>query len=737
MKHLLRIAPCLVLPFLTALQPCRAAETHARTIEFQTDGKAQEQKYLWKDDSRTFVLEGIGKPVRNLDGKDRFVVWRFDMTGVVKAEARVLLLNSYAMSVSSDGRTFQEVSRQVAAGGSNAGWKTADLTPLLPARNVYVKVAHGAEKQGGFGACIFQVRVEMEAEPLVPVGRNEKSAGSPTVRLSFSQPTSLGEHPATLKLSGPVDPAAHELSLDVFPVESSDIPPDQQDLSQVNPLFRAVEWPKDAAVDKIKTTFTLDRFGAAQLVATLRERAGGKILSRDVERVVLTREQVEPVTLALRQPFVSTEATLPAEVRLNLRKERLEGARVVATLCDESGERLHTTEAETIEQPIQLVFPVKGLSPGEYRISINVVGKDAKSLAKAATAVTKYVPPGIPRVVSIDRRGVCLVDGKPMMPLGFMLGGATPEAVEAGYRVGLWGCEYPKDPADRAGVDRAAAAGGMAVLHVCNYLRGKNDIDGLRARVSRLKNEPGLLAWYLADEPEGSGDTPEVLRKAYRAIKEIDPNHPVHICTNAPGMLRRYKGCADVIGADPYPVPHHDLTQVADWTDAAVAAAKENGQAVWMTPQGFGYKEIGAGDGRAPTDNEFTCMLATCFIHGAKGIIWWPYSVPRNRHWDHFQWMGRASRFVEPWILYGKDVEGMPKGPQRTDGVHWRIWERDGRLLLLATNLSKTSKTLKLRLPKGVSAIRFPMKRAPTVEPNSRSRRWTGPFKLSLNRRRR
>ena len=304
----------------------RAAETHARTIEFQTDGKAQEQKYLWKEDSRNYVLEGAGKPVRNLDGKDRFVIWRFDMTGVVKAKVRVFLLNSYALSISSDGREFQEISRQVAAGGSNAGWKTADLTPLLPARYVYVKVAHGAEKQGGFGACIFQVRVEIEAEPLVPVGRGEKSGDSPAVSLSFSQPQSLGSHPATMQCSRPIDPAAHELSLDVVPVESSDIPSDQQDLSQLNPIFQTVEWPADIA-DKteIKTTFTLDRFGAAQLVATLRERAGGKILSRAVERVVLTREQVEPITLALRQPFVSTEATLPAEVRLNLREERLKG----------------------------------------------------------------------------------------------------------------------------------------------------------------------------------------------------------------------------------------------------------------------------------------------------------------------------------------------------------------------------------------------------------------------------
>ena len=733
MKPFIYLNLFLVCLFLIALQPCSAAETKTRTIEFQTDGKAQEQKYLFKENSRNYVLEGVGKPARNLDGKDRFVVWRFDMTGVTRAKVQVHLLNSYALSVSSNGKTFREISRQVAGGGSNAGWKTADLTPLLPTRYAYVKVEHGDKKQGGFGACIFQVRVELEVEPIVPVGQDKEPGASPSVSLSFLQPGSLGKHPATLHCAGSVDAARHELSLDVVPVESSAIPASQQDLSQMNPIFQTVKWPQDTKnQNTVKTTYMLDRFGDALLVATLRERQTGKILSRAVQSVSVTREQVEPIKFSLRQPFVSTEATLPALVRLNLREERLPGARSVATLTDLSGKQLHIEETKATKEPIQLVFPVASLAAGEYRISVNIEGKNGQSLAKADRRFTKYVPTGKPRAVSINQDGVCMVNGKPMMPLGFMLGGATPEAVAAGYNVGMWACEYPKDPADLAGTDRAEAAGGMVVLHVCNYLRGKNDIEGLRARVSRLKNEPGLLAWYLADEPEGCGDTPELLRKAYLAIKEIDPNHPVCICTNVPGMLQKYRGCADVIGADPYPIPDHDLTLVADWTEAAVTAAKKNGQAVWMTPQGFGFKEIGLGVGRAPTDDEFTCMLATCFIHGAKGILWWPYGPPRTHHWEHFQWMGRISRLMEPWVLHGSNVERMPSGAQRADGVHWRIWQHDQRLLLLASNLKKVPKTLSLRIPSQVTTIVLPMQKNSNGLPESKALPTNGVLDIEL-----
>ena len=901
-----------VFVFLFGPLPLATSSTvAARTIRFLTDNGPQEQKYLWNHSSRNFVLEGWGKPVRNLDGEDQFVVWRFDLTGATAARARILLLNSYALSVSSTGRVFQEVSRQVATGGANEGWKTVDLRPLLPARHIYLKVEHGADKQGGYGACIFRVEVEIESEPqrslaraarvgaapiidgelnepawqhaqplatlsdrfmkriparqttfrlawdrdhwyfaaecaqpaadqavatarqhdsavytddcvecfLAPPGgdgyfhlaanlvgtvfdehkaagadswtsharvatrrtsagwtleaaipvsslaatmkarqqwriglyRGDRESGQytawssiegggfhspqhfgqvalvevaqeaqPAVNLSFPQPAALGKHLATLLYAGAVDPQQHELSLDVVPIPSPAIPTGQQDLTQLNPISKTIKLrdqdpnvtpsasPPLSEEEFVKAAFTLDRFGAAHIIATLRARKSGEIISRSMQSVTISREQVEPIKLTLRQPYVSTETTLPAEVSLYIQEKKLLGANLVATLSTQDGKPLHSTKQAAAQTPIQLLFPIAGLSPGHYRIRVNLTGKSGQPLATSERSFTRYIAPGKPRSVSIDKRGVCLVDGQPMMPLGFMLGGASMEAVAAGYNVGLWGCEYPQDPADRAGTDTALANGGMAILHVCNYLRGKDDIEGLRARVSRLKNEPGLLAWYLADEPEGHGDTPELLRQAYRAIKAIDPHHPVYICTNAPGNLIRYRGCADIIGADPYPIPGHDLKLVAAWTDAAVAAAKVNGQAVWMTPQGFGWKDLGSAQGRSPTNDEFTCMLATCFIHGAKGIVWWPYSVPRQKYWKHFQWMGRASRYIEPWILHGGNVPDMPAGVQKTDGVHWRVWQHDDRVLLLASNLSGKAQRLSIAIPDRFQRIAFP-----------------------------
>jgi hypothetical protein len=173
-------------------------------------------------------------------------------------------------------------------------------------------------------------------------------------------------------------------------------------------------------------------------------------------------------------------------------------------------------------------------------------------------------------------------------------------------------------------------------------------------------------------------------------------------------MLPRYEGCADVIIADPYPIPLHPLSLVAEWTDIAVEAAADHGQAAWMTPQGFGWADIGQSDAPSPTREELSNMLYTCFIHGAKGIIWWPYGTPRKNYWPHFRKLGRQSRFFEPWVLHGVDVPGMPAGVQRSGDVHWRAWEHDGALLILAANLARQSRGVKIPLPEGMRAASFP-----------------------------
>lgn len=876
----------------------------ARTIHFLTDNGQQESRYLFQNQSRTFVLDGWAQPVRNLDGQDSYVVYRFDIVQVMAAQLRVRLLNSFAISISQDGQTYTEMIREEAQGGSNESWKTVDLPAFISSHfpYLYVKIEHGAPERwaGGFGACLFEVNLELTdtkdlalaqmsrapsammidgqlqesgwdmAQPLGtmsdrfmlrPAGRKttfrlcydpkkfyisadceqpgadqslasaqrpdsavyadecvefflqpsdqqvyyhlavnnmgvvfdeRESLGAeswdsgtevathrsdegwtveaaiplkameavakvgdrwrvglyrsnlefaqwtawssvqgggwhsperfgqvvlveaidtalPAVNIISAEPGLLGQNKVSIRCDGLINTNRYELSLSVLPVISPMLPESQQDTKQMNPVFLTVAWP-EGGTGVVDVQYPLDRFGAYHLVASVREKSSGAVVNQSVSSRSITPEELRPLEVVLSQPFVSIEERISASVKVNLREENLAQTRLVLKVSDARGNVFVEFPDISVEASLKIEIPVRKLKPGDYVVGSQLLDQAGKSLGLVENLLSKYVPASQPRKVSIGPEGVTYVDSQAILPLGFMLGGAGIEDLKAGYNVGLWGCESDSIES-RCGTDRAQENGTFAILHLCNYLRGKNDFEGLRARVSRLRNEPGLLAWYLADEPEAYGDTPEILGKAYRMIKEIDPDHPVYIVTNSPGMVRQYKDCADIIGTDPYPIPSYSLRMVAEWTDAVVNAAKAHKQAPWMTPMGFGWCDLnGKNDERyrSPTNAEFSAMLYTCFIHGAKGIIWWPYSVPRTRYWDHFQTMGHQCRFLEPWILFGTDVSGMPSGVTIVEDVHWRAWAYDGHGLMIAANLGREVADLTAPFPQGITEVEIP-----------------------------
>lgn len=527
----------------------------------------------------------------------------------------------------------------------------------------------------------------------------ETRAGLPAVNIGPSLRPVLGQNTAALTLHGPVDAAVHRLTLAVLPQYASRLPDDGQDLEKMGPVSLTVPWPVPPS-PTVEAAYPLDRIGAAHLVATLWEAGSERVLSRAVSSVVLTPDKVVPLQLTLRQPFVTTEQELPVEVVVNRALDQLQGASVRLCVMDEAGAVIHTEPPRAVAQRVQAVLPLDSLELGSYTVRAQLVAASGETVAVAEGPLTRHAAFGEPTRVRIGPDGLCYVNGEARMPLGFMLAPPDKALAEAGYDIALYGGETLEG---RNQMDTAAANGVLVMPHICNYLRGSSDFDAIRAVVSLRKTEPALFAWYLADEPEGYGDTPDVLRQAYAIIKSIDPDHPVVVLTNAPGMLHRYDGCADIIVADPYPIPRHPLTMVAEWTDVCVAAARAHGQAPWMTPQGFGWSDIAESEAPSPTREELTSMLYTCLIHGARGILWWPYSTPRKNYWPHFGKMAREFRFMEPWLIHGEGA-----GVQVSGEVHWRAWRHGGRTLILAANLARQSRALDIPLAADVRRVSSP-----------------------------
>ncbi len=78
-------------------------------------------------------------------------------------------------------------------------------------------------------------------------------------------------------------------------------------------------------------------------------------------------------------------------------------------------------------------------------------------------------------------------------------------------------------------------------------------------------DHPALLAWYIADEPNGYRIEPDSLLKIYNLVRELDPWHPVTIVFMAPFLSsRQYADALDIVMADPYPVPDSPISMVGD-----------------------------------------------------------------------------------------------------------------------------------------------------------------------------
>ena len=85
-----------------------------------------------------------------------------------------------------------------------------------------------------------------------------------------------------------------------------------------------------------------------------------------------------------------------------------------------------------------------------------------------------------------------------------------------------------------------------------------------------VKDSPALLAWYLSDEPEGHGLTPEGERQRYLKVKEQDPNHPVGLSHFLFEAIEKYRNACDFTMTDVYPITAHrdePITHVGKFMD--------------------------------------------------------------------------------------------------------------------------------------------------------------------------
>ncbi|MHC4351658.1 MAG: hypothetical protein ACYS0H_02970 [Planctomycetota bacterium] len=316
--------------------------------------------------------------------------------------------------------------------------------------------------------------------------------------------------------------------------------------------------------------------------------------------------------------------------------------------------------------------------------------------------------------VTINEDGVLVVNGEKILPIGFSNGpppdGRTSEGKhafaeikDAGgtfFRTGTRGSNPWNRKiieSEQVWMDAAAQYG----LYCWPRLRELSSLKAgdtekeilLRRVINRFKNHPGLLVWKNVDEPQWGGTPVEPMVRAYRIIKELDPNHPVGL-THAPRgtveQLRPYGAATDIFLLDIYPIgyppgrhslwPNKEISMVGDYTKFIKEVA--DGKPVWMVLQiaWSGVTKPGK-TLRFPTFAQQRFMTYQALINGARGLIYFGGNIEKAMSpedarlgWNWTFWR----RVLRPVLEEGADdIEFCVR--EVGDGIYILACKREGK----------------------------------------------------------
>jgi hypothetical protein len=304
--------------------------------------------------------------------------------------------------------------------------------------------------------------------------------------------------------------------------------------------------------------------------------------------------------------------------------------------------------------------------------------------------------------------GACRIDGKPFFPIGIWVYGLDP-----GIMADLHEHRF-----------NTVLGSGFQPSHL--PLVEKHDMKCIPMAtdefIKAAKDSPSLIAWYLIDEPEEHGNTPEDVLKLYDALKAKDKDHPIGITHDTLHGPPKYKGSCDFTMTDVYPV-----TREREWPLKAVGMYTDNPREVhgknWTNftfVQTFGGPETDGGIWAQPLPHEVRFMAFNALVHRANGILYFSYWPRAPLTWDE---VGKVNRDIDrlvPWLL----APGEEKSAKSDDAaIEIRAKKVAEGWMILATNtLTKKVQTTLTVEGLGNQTLRMPHENGERIVKNDRWR---------------
>ncbi|MDR3691126.1 MAG: beta-galactosidase [Fimbriimonas sp.] len=369
----------------------------------------------------------------------------------------------------------------------------------------------------------------------------------------------------------------------------------------------------------------------------------------------------------------------------------------------------------------RLRFPLKSIPLGASRI-LCTVSPPSGSPWNALPVLERLAPK--PNEVKVDRlTGAFSCDGLPLFPFGFYCySPVQPTLPEEEFVRGFSMISPYQDIAatkieDRKKYMDRCASLGMKVNYSLVSLSGggsgahltKDDLhrrDLLVDEVKAFRDHPALLAWYLSDEPDGQGVSPEALMEQYRIVHDLDPYHPILMVFCVPSKAPEYKDALDVAMADPYPIPNSSPVEAGD-TIAGLRKAFGWEKPLWVVPQAFGGNEWWA---REPTPQEVRLMTWQSILNGATGVQYFVRhglgGFPKSPSmWAECGRMAEEVFELEPFL---NSTDKAPAVSTDVSTVQVRSWRHGSQLLVGVVNKRNAPEAVRITVQTDSAEARLP-----------------------------
>ena len=374
-----------------------------------------------------------------------------------------------------------------------------------------------------------------------------------------------------------------------------------------------------------------------------------------------------------------------------------------------SGETLDQKAIKGIGEPFSYEFPTSFMAQKGERYTINMKITDASGnvIQDENFPVYRY---DRPQYLGAD--GVFRKNGKEVpfsMGSGLNMNRIDSHPEKAGITVAQLNADNPSLGYTQKERMDAFYEQGMFVMLNCysgNKSGGhKDQIDGVKRMAAAYKDHPAFFGYKLIDEPYQKGISKEELIAGYKAIRDIDPYHPIYIDDSPVGSYEFLFKFCDIFECDYYGSGAADAGRIFSERFDIVQKASKG-----MKP--FNILLQFADYGHFPSYEETRHVKYQAFFSGAYGYSYHTF----GKDGDNMAGVERPEfkELCEKWAPWEADfawgcfVTGTYKflNYQRTNDVLWGTFTDGKDVYAIVLNRDRaTANTAEIPLKDGAGLI--------------------------------